>query len=640
MVSPRHHTPRADGVLEIRVDVSRAPSSSISAVEGVGFSEDPEDASSIGVRGMTVAFKDLEYIVKNSANRREKISLLSRVSGCLYPGQLTALMGPSGSGKTTLLDVLAGRKTVGQIRGDILFAGHKPSQAFLRRFTGYVEQFDTLLDNLTVEEMLMYTAELKCELRESLGAKREKVAAIIDQLALGGCRGVRIGNALQRGISGGQCKRTNIGIALVTNPRVLFLDEPTSGLDSFTANEVMIVIKMLLKTGMTICATIHSPTPSCFRLFDCMMILLRGKVVYAGPNGLSAIHFFEATNPSVPHYGQQGVADNQAEWIVDLTTKAERAGLADEFAARYAESNLRAANEEVLARDMAERQVSPQILKELRTRRATVTPFYWGVKTILKYRMGRDFRDPAYLGPRVMDKLAVALLLMTLYWHIGKRNFGPNAVNIGAALFMWTILPGFAAAAYTPTLVQERPIFYRERSDGLYKAVTYLVAKLLEEVIVALVQSLIMSCIVFFPLELAGSWALFWYTYFQTTVIGILLAYIIAGLSPNMDVANGALPAFVVIMLFFVGLLIRPQDQPNYWHWFQYIDFLHYAWVAQMINQFEHTQIYIFLNLEILTFYDLRGYNKWAFVGYEAIFVGVFFIFAWLALAFVKHQKR
>ena len=47
----------------------------------------------------------------------------------------------------------------------------------------------------------------------------------------------------------------------------------------------MVVIKALLKTGMTICATIHSPTPSCFKLFDCMMILLRGKVVYAGPNG-------------------------------------------------------------------------------------------------------------------------------------------------------------------------------------------------------------------------------------------------------------------------------------------------------------------------------------------------------------------
>ena len=53
------------------------------------------------------------------------------------------------------------------------------------------------------------------------------------------CRDVRIGNVLARGISGGQAKRVNIGIALVTNPRVLFLDEPTSGLDSYTANGVL-----------------------------------------------------------------------------------------------------------------------------------------------------------------------------------------------------------------------------------------------------------------------------------------------------------------------------------------------------------------------------------------------------------------
>ena len=51
------------------------------------------------------------------------------------------------------------------------------------------------------------------------------------------CRDLRIGTPLERGISGGQSKRVNIGIALVTNPRVLFLDEPTSGLDSYTANE-------------------------------------------------------------------------------------------------------------------------------------------------------------------------------------------------------------------------------------------------------------------------------------------------------------------------------------------------------------------------------------------------------------------
>ena len=70
-------------------------------------------------------------------------------------------MGPSGSGKTTLLDILAGRKTTGTIEGEVLFAATKPSTNFLRRFTGYVEQFDTLLDILTVREMLLYTAELK-----------------------------------------------------------------------------------------------------------------------------------------------------------------------------------------------------------------------------------------------------------------------------------------------------------------------------------------------------------------------------------------------------------------------------------------------------------------------------------------------
>ncbi len=44
-----------------------------------------------------------------------------------------------------------------------------------------------------------------------------------------------------------------------------------------------------------------------------------------------------------------------------------------------------------------------------------------------------------------------------------------------------------------------------------------------------------------------------------------VLGYLVAALSPNMDVANGALPAYVIVLLFFIGLLIRPQDQPRYW---------------------------------------------------------------------------
>ncbi len=70
-------------------------------------------------------------------------------------------MGPSGSGKTTLLDVLAMRKTAGTVSGEVRFGRDKPTAAFLRRYTGYVEQCDTLIPNLTVAETLMYTAEVR-----------------------------------------------------------------------------------------------------------------------------------------------------------------------------------------------------------------------------------------------------------------------------------------------------------------------------------------------------------------------------------------------------------------------------------------------------------------------------------------------
>lgn len=140
---------------------------------------------------------------------------------------------------------------------------------------------------LTVEEMLMYTADLKRPIEQSLEEKKSAVDELIRVLALEPCRNVRIGSQMARGISGGQAKRVNIGIALITNPRILFLDEPTSGLDSYTSNEVITVVKSLAYMGITVCATVHSPTPYTFNLFDTLILLLRGNMAYVGPNGKS-----------------------------------------------------------------------------------------------------------------------------------------------------------------------------------------------------------------------------------------------------------------------------------------------------------------------------------------------------------------
>ncbi len=66
-----------------------------------------------------------------------------------------------------------------------------------------------------------------------------------------------------------------------------------------------------------------------------------------------------------------------------------------------------------------------------------------------------------------------------------------------------------------------------------------------------------------------------------------MLAYLIAAISPNMDTANAALPAYVTVLLFFSGFLITWPKIPKYWIWMAYMDFMRYGWGALMINQFQ-----------------------------------------------------
>ena len=220
-------------------------------------------------------------------------------------------MGPSGSGKTTLLDVLAGRKTVGEAHGSILFGGSKPSRAFLRRFTGYVEQFDTLLGSLTVEEMLAYTGDLKRPITESAESKKTAVEAVLEALALLPCRDVKIGNAASKGISGGQAKRVNIGLALITNPRVLFLDEPTSGLDPEMCVQIHDLIRATHDTQPQIAAqrngavrttiVVTHDTELLRRLKPRVVMLHAGRVLFDG----AFEAFVQSDDPHIAPYLSQ-----------------------------------------------------------------------------------------------------------------------------------------------------------------------------------------------------------------------------------------------------------------------------------------------------------------------------------------------
>lgn len=90
---------------------------------------------------------------------------------------------------------------------------------------------------------------------------------------------------------------------------------------------------------------------------------------------------------------------------------------------------------------------------------------YWGFpnRAILhaQYRFVRDIQDPSFLGPRILDKFVLSLIIMSLYWKVGANKEPSNLNNITAVLFLWTILPGYAAASYMPTIVMERPLYVR-----------------------------------------------------------------------------------------------------------------------------------------------------------------------------------
>ena len=169
-----------------------------------------------------------------------------------------------------------------------------------------------------------------------------------------GGRPARKRRALCSGISGGQAKRVNIGIAVVVNPRVLFLDEPTSGLDSYTANEVMTVVKGLASENVTICATIHSPSPYTFELFDRLMVLVRGETVYFGANGQTMLDYFKSIEGTVrpPQTAlDNNNIGNNADYLTDLVVGADREGRAHEYADAFEQSDLKRSMDAIVHRN-------------------------------------------------------------------------------------------------------------------------------------------------------------------------------------------------------------------------------------------------------------------------------------------------
>ncbi|KIJ67151.1 hypothetical protein HYDPIDRAFT_109174 [Hydnomerulius pinastri MD-312] len=283
----------------------------------------------------TLHFSSLSYTLPSG------LPVLTNVRGTARPGTITAIMGASGSGKSSLLDILAHRSKLGSVSGTILINGRECTSSEVRRVSGYVDQEDTLMGTLTVYETVLYSALLRLPRGMGEGEKIARVLGTLEELGIRGIAGRRVGGSGKRSISGGEKRRVSIACELVTSPSILFLDEPTSGLDSYNAQSVIEALGNLARVyGRTVVLTIHQPRSGIVRLFDELVLLSRGRCVWAGPmrggveRGLVDAGA-EATEEGAGENEKQGVGEwlesigkgcptgfNMADYLIDLTVNA------------------------------------------------------------------------------------------------------------------------------------------------------------------------------------------------------------------------------------------------------------------------------------------------------------------------------
>ena len=231
----------------------------------------------------------IEYKFRNSENGVQEFSFAARA------GDLVGIMGGSGVGKSTLLDLFNGN-LVPQ-KGNIFINGFdlNKNKEKLEGIIGYIPQDDLLMEDLTVFQNLYYNAKL-CFSDYTEIKILKTVIRLLKELDLYNIRYLKVGNPLEKYISGGQRKRLNIGLELLREPMIMFIDEPTSGLSSMDAEMVMLLLKRQTLRGKIVLINIHQPSSDIFKLFNRILILDKGGyIVYQG-DPLDALVYFKTEN--------------------------------------------------------------------------------------------------------------------------------------------------------------------------------------------------------------------------------------------------------------------------------------------------------------------------------------------------------
>ncbi|KAI1406119.1 ABC-2 type transporter-domain-containing protein [Hypoxylon fuscum] len=532
-------------------------------------SKKEEEGTTLKIESSSIlTWEDLNYDVPVPGGTRR---LLNSVYGYCQPGQLTALMGASGAGKTTLLDVLASRKNIGVIHGDVLVDGTKPGKEF-QRSTSYAEQLDMHDPTQTVREALRFSADLRQPFetpREEKYAYVEEIIALLEMEHIADC----IIGTPEAGLTVEQRKRVTIGVELAAKPQLLlFLDEPTSGLDSQSAFNIVRFLKKLAAAGQAILCTIHQPNAALFENFDRLLLLQRGgRCVYFGDIGEDAevLRYYLARHGAVA-----GPSENIAEFMLEAIGAGSnpRVGNRD-WADIWADSPELANVKDTISQFKETRkEAAAQI--DLSLQREYASPLLHQLKVVVRRTNISYWRSPNYLFTRVFNHIVIAILTGLTYLQLDdSRSSLQNKVFV---MFQITVLPALLMPQVELMFVIKRAIFFREQLSKMYSTFTFTFAMVVAEIPYTILCSVVFFLPLYYIPGFQSESSRAGYQYLMiliTELFAVSLGQVLASISPSAFVASQFDPFIVITFALFCGVTIPAPQMPLGWRvWLYQLD--------------------------------------------------------------------
>eukprot|EP01018_Ginkgo_biloba_P008437 Gb_15305 [translate_table: standard] len=558
------------------------------------------------------------------ASRKKQLSIIDGVSGIVKPCRMTLLLGPPSSGKTTLLLALAGRLDSDlRMTGNVSYNGHKLEEFVPQRTSAYISQCDLHIGELTVRETLDFSWRCqgigsRYEMLVEL-SRREKEAGITpdedidlfmkasalgDQqaslvtdyilkiLGLDICADTLVGDEMRRGISGGQKKRLTTGELLVGPARVLLMDEISTGLDSSTTFQIVKYLSQSVHAldGTTVVSLLQ-PAPETYELFDDVILLSEGQIVYQGPCEC-VLEFFESLGFRCPE--RKGVAD----FLQEVTSRKDQ----QQYWARNGQPYIY-----VPVKKFAEAfysfHVGRKLAQELsipydkrQNHPAALATSRYGVNKaeLFKASFGRELllikRNSFVHIFKTSQLIFVAFVTMTVFFRTKMHH---NTVNDGGlylgALYLGVMMclsNGFTETAMT---IAKLPVLYKQRDLLFYPTWIYSLPNWILSILNSLLESAIWVFITYYVIGFDPNIARFFRQFlliFFEHQMSIGLFRLMASLGRNMVVATTFGSFSMLIVMVLGGFILSRESIRSWWIWGYWISPLTYAQIAVSVNEF------------------------------------------------------